>query len=152
MKSKKKGQNPLLSHALIIMFSILLLIVVVHAMNAIKNDYQDFVGKIESQQVCGMIKNSIEKIYSPSDYTVQTNETMGKIFVELPERIADSRYRASFVNDSVRVEMLDFPVNETCKAGFNISLSGTTSGGRTEMRFDVMKENTNSYKITMRRV
>ena len=151
-KGLLKGQSPLLSHALVVMFSIMLVLVAVTAMNSIRNDYQAFVGTIEAQQVCGLIKQSIEKIYQTSDYAVQTNQTFGKITLELPERIADSRYRAKLFNDSIRVEMLGSQINETCKTGFNITMSGTSSGGRTQVIFDVLKGGaSNDYKITMQK-
>src|SRR3989338_1906295 len=105
-KGLLKGQSPLLSHALVVMFSIMLVLVAVTAMNSIWYDYQDFVGTIEAQQVCGIIKGSIEKVYQTSDYAVLTIQTFGKIDQELQERIADSRNRAKLFNDSILVEML----------------------------------------------
>ena len=151
-KGLLKGQSPLLSHALVVMFSIMLVLVAVTAMNSIRNDYQDFVGTIEAQQVCGIIKGSIEKIYQPTDYAVQINQTYGKVVLDLPERIADSRYRVKLFNDSIRVEMLGSQINETCRTGFNITMSGTASGGKTAIIFDILKGGaSNDYRITMQR-
>ncbi|MFH0832700.1 MAG: hypothetical protein V1900_03215 [Candidatus Aenigmatarchaeota archaeon] len=145
-----KGQNPLLSQTLMVAFSLVLLLAVVTTLNSVRNDYQDFVGRHEIRQVCAIVKSGVEKIYSPGDYNSSTNATMGKILLDLPTRIGDMNYRAKFANTSLLIETTGSNrINDTCKIGFNISYSGSTVGGRTEMSWI---RYTNESRIEMRKI
>ena len=131
----------LISHALIISFSILLILVVVTSLNTIRGDYKDFIGNIESKQVCGIIKEGIEKIYSPykSFTLLEINYTAyGSIVLSLPEKIADARYRARLANDSIIVELIGEEINHTCASGFGLNMSGTSPGGMTRIEWQVI--------------
>lgn len=131
-----KGQSPLLSHTIAIAFLLLLVIIVVSVLNTLHDDYSNFIGKNEISQVCLLIKGDVEKVFAEDAYISPTNTTKGKVFVQLPERIANQNYRVRFVNSSLAIETLSQPrVNDTCKPGFNMTYIGSTSGGRTEINF-----------------
>ncbi|MDI6720992.1 MAG: hypothetical protein QMD85_01285, partial [Candidatus Aenigmarchaeota archaeon] len=62
------------------------------------------------------------------------NDTMGTIKIRMPEKIGDTKYRASFFNTSVRVEtFFDSPQNVTCAIGFSAAYSGLSTGGSTRI-------------------
>jgi len=133
-----KGQDSLLSHSMLIAFSLIVIIFVVAALTSLRDDYSGFIGKNEISQVCLLVKGSIEKIFVEDRYSSPTNTTKGRIFLNLPDRIGDQNYRIRFVNASISIETLSRPrVNDTCKAGFNLSYTGSTTGGRTEINFTV---------------
>lgn len=133
---KKKAQSPIVSHTLVIMLSIVLLILVITTLNSLRKEYQEFVGENEIKQICGIVRNGIEKIYWPEDYVSPTNTTMGEIVVGLPNKIAERNYRARFVNESLFIESIGEPtINYSCKIGFEVTLNGRTAGGRTEIKW-----------------
>ncbi len=132
--NESKGQVPFLSHTMMVAFSVVLIVLIVTTLNSVKIDYQEFVGKEEIIQVCVSIKSAIEKIYVPTGYTSLTNETMGSIVIDLPERIADVNYRMKFVNKTLMIETLAEPtLNQSCTIGFNASFEGSSRGGRTRL-------------------
>lgn len=138
-----KGQNPLLSHTIAIAFSLLLVLIVISALTTMRDDYSKFIGRNEISQVCLLLKGDIEKIVSDDRYISPTNTTKGKIFVRLPDRIADQAYRVRFVNNSLSIETLSQPrINDTCKPGFNLSYKVSASGGRTEINYTLLDNGT----------
>ncbi len=147
--SSLKG-DMMLSHTLFFLFSIAMIITIVVTFGTIRKDTQNFIGNNEIQQVCTLIRTSIEKIYIPSDYMSPSNTTQGKIIVDLPERIADANYRARFVNSSIVIETSIPAVNKTCEAGFDVNFTGSTSGGRTQLEWVTYGSGSNS--IIMARV
>lgn len=126
LENIEKGQMPLLSHTITVGFSMILILLVVMTLNSVKGDYQSFIASNEMKEVCTILKNGIEKIYRPTDHRL--NATMGRIFIDLPERIADMRYRVRFLNSSLLIET---NINHTCVVGFNVTYSGSIDGGRT---------------------
>jgi hypothetical protein len=103
-------------------------------MNHLGNDYRSFAGKNEILQLCEIINYNTEKIYNPSDYVSPTSDTMGRISLVLPDKIAGILYRASFINSSVFITTLANPViNTTCSTNINATFSGSTNGGETEI-------------------
>lgn len=137
------GQNPLLSHTIAIAFSLLLVLIVVSVLTTLRDDYSKFIGRNEISQVCLLLKGDIEKIVSDDRYISPTNTTKGKIFVRLPDRIADQAYRIRFVNSSLAIETLSQPrINDTCKPGFNLSYVVSASGGRTEVNYTLLDNGT----------
>ena len=129
---KLLGQSPLISHSLVVGFSLILILVVIMTLSHLENEYQTFTGNSEIQEVCGIIKYSTEKIYNPTNYTSPTNSTMGRIVLTLPERIAGISYRARFSDNLVYVNTVSEPlINTTCSIDINATFSGTTNGGET---------------------
>ncbi len=146
--SSWKGQNPLLSHAIAIVFSLLLIIVIISVLTSIRDEYSSFTGRNEIAQVCLIMKGGIEKIFTEDSYTSPTNTTKGKVFARLPERIADQNYRIRFVNNSFLVETLSQPrINDTCKPGFNMTYLGSTAGGLTEINYTLRDDGTKIIAI-----
>ena len=123
------GQNPLLSHTIAIGFSLVLILLVMTTLTSLRDNYQDFIGKNEISQVCSILKDSIGKIFVDDEYTSPTNTTKGRIVVALPRRIADLNYRVRLLNNSFFIETFGTRINDTCKAGFNLTYNGSTTGG-----------------------
>ena len=147
----KKGQSPLVSHSIIVGFSVFLVLAVVFTLNTLRADYQDFVGKGEIEQVCDLIRGGIEKIYNPSDYISLTNTTIGRIKILFPDRLADNSYRIRFANSSATIETISQPViNKTCIIGFDLIYNGSTSGGETEIVWTRFSNGTD--RIDMRKI
>lgn len=134
------GQNPLLSHTIAIGFSLVLILLVMTTLTSLRDNYQDFIGKNEISQVCSILKDSIGKIFVDDAYTSPTNTTKGRIVVALPRRIADLNYRVRLLNNSFFIETFGTRINDTCKAGFNLTYNGSTTGGLTELIY-VKKDN-----------
>ncbi len=149
-RNGRKGDT-LLTHTITLVFSLLMILTIVITFNSMENDYRDFIGKNEVQQVCGIVKSGIESIYLKENYDSPENATKGRIVIELPARIADMDYRVRFINRSVSIETLGrLRVNDTCKIGFAANYTGSTIGGRTEINFTAYSDG--SSVIAMRRL
>lgn len=129
------GQDPMLSHSITVAFSVILIIVVVGSLSTLKQDYQEFIGRTEISQVCGIVKSSVEKIYFQDGYASPNNFTKGKAYLELPEKIADLNYRMRFIGNNLSIETLGLSLNDTCKMGFNATYKGSSNGGRTLINY-----------------
>lgn len=144
-----KGDT-LITHTLFFLFSIAMVMIIIVSFGTIRKDAQNFIGNNELQQVCAIIRTSMEKIYAPDDYVSASDTRLGKITVDLPERIADANYVARFVNASIVVETNIQNLNKTCETGMNVNFTGFTSGGRTQ--FEFTRYSTGGGVITMARV
>ena len=144
-----KGQM-LISHTLFFVFSILMILAIVTAFGTIRKDTQDFVGTNEIQLVCAIIRTAVDKIYVTGEYASPSDATMGKIIINLPERIAAASYRARFVNTSIAIEVAEPKLNKTCETGFDINFTGSTSGGRTQLEW--IRYSSGNSVIIMKRV
>ncbi len=134
-----KGQSPLLSHTIMLAFSLLLVLVIISMLTAIRDDYSNFIGKNEIAEVCLILKGGIEKMMTDDSYVSPTNTTKGRLFMRFPARIADQNYRMRFANNSVFVETLAQPrINDTCRLGHNASYTGSTAGGITEVNYTML--------------
>ena len=141
--SVSKGQSPMLSHTLSMAFSLLLIVIIISVLISLHDDYSNFIGKSEISQVCLLIKGGIENIIVEDRYNSLINTSKGKIFLRLPDKIADQNYRIRFVNNSISVETLSRPrLNDTCKPGANLTYLGSTSGGRTEINYTLRDDAT----------
>ncbi len=136
MRTRKKGQAILVSHAILVGISVALVLVVVHSMNSIREDYQEFVATNEIEQACFIIRNAAENVYSEGKYLSPTNTTYGSIRIVLPERLADLKYRTTLANRSVYLDVFGSSgINSSCKIGLNVSYTGFTTGGVTEIKY-----------------
>ena len=127
------GQSVLISHSLMLAITLILVMIIIFSIISLKAQYQNFIGISEAKQVCLTTKSSIEKIYSPENYTSQTNSILGKVLVNLPKRIADEKYSIIFVNKSAEIKISNIGLNYTCKVGFPVQYNGSTDGGLTEI-------------------
>ncbi len=143
-----KGQI-LISHSMFFLFSIAMILAIIVSFGTIRKDVQDFVGTNELQQVCAIMRTAIDKIYLPSVYASPSNATMGRIIVNLPDRIADASYRARFIDNRISIETVEPNLNKTCETGLDANFTGATSGGRTQFEWTV---SSGSNAITMTRV
>ena len=134
-----KGQSFVITHALFIGFSITFVLVAMVTLNALKEDYQEFIVKNEMKEVCLTIKTAIEKVYFIPSYKPLTNTTIGKIRISFPDRLADLTYRINFSGGTANLDAVKF--NETCVIGFNNTI-GYTTGGETEIIVKVYSSET----------
>ena len=133
--SPRLGQSPVLSHTLIIGFSVILVLIIVTSMASIKEELQDFIGKSEIKQVCALVKGGIESVFHRDNYISPMNESKGTAKLKLPGRIADLSYRARFSGSELVIETFGINMTDTCKMGFNATYLGSTSGGVTLVNF-----------------
>lgn len=134
-----RGQSFLVTHAIFVGFSITFVLVAMVTLNALREDYQEFIVKNEMKGVCSSVKTSIEKIYFLPSYIPITNTTVGKIKLLFPERLADLKYRINFSGRAVIIDAGKF--NESCVIGFNNTI-GFTTGGETEIIFKMYSNST----------
>lgn len=125
-----KGQSFVVTHALFVGFSVVFVLVIVVTLNALKDDYQEFIAKNEMQEVCFSVRSGIEKIYLVSSYSPATNTTLGRIRLALPEKIAGLGYRINFSGSSALINAQKF--NDSCVVGFSNAI-GYTTGGDTDL-------------------
>jgi len=142
----RKGQAILLNHAIMVGFSIFMVYVVVTTFASIRTDYQEFVGGNEIQELCFVMRGAVDKVYSPPDYNLSGNVSLGQIEVRLPERITDIKYQAKFFNKSILIESNAF--NDTCKIGYSANYNGSTSGGLTRFSYSRFTNGTNVIEMT----
>jgi hypothetical protein len=135
LKKMNKGISPFLSHTMVVAFSAFLIIVVISTMNTITDEYRTYFSGSEINQFCFTIRSGIEKIYSIQAYNPQTNTTYGEIIIDLPEKITDMNYRASFSGKNITITALNTQKNTTCQTGFDINFTGSTTGGLTKLEY-----------------
>jgi hypothetical protein len=130
-----KGQSLLLTHALLVSFTIALVFAVVFTFNNIRKDYQDFAAANDLDQICMTMKTSMEKVYQEPAYQSPGDTVYGSIRMSLPESAGGAKYRTNFANGTLFVAAAG--VQTSCKIGLNASYSGTTTGGITEITYSV---------------
>jgi hypothetical protein len=131
-----KGQSALLSHAILVSISIVLVFIVVYTFTNIRADYQKFVGDVELNSACFAIKSSIEKIYNPGSYRSPADTEYGNVKITLPQKSAGLKYRTYFTNKTLNIETLGQPkLNASCIIGLDASYSGFTTGGVTRISY-----------------
>ncbi len=140
-----KGQSPLITHAIMVGFSVFLVYAVISTLTSIKTDYQEIVGGSEISGVCFIIKSGIDKVYAPDSYNTSATN-LGSIEISLPDRITDLKYEANFFNRSMLIKSSLPAFNQTCKIGYNVAYNGSTSGGLTRISYI---KNTTSETIEM---
>ncbi|MFA4820316.1 MAG: hypothetical protein WC613_05160 [Candidatus Aenigmatarchaeota archaeon] len=133
--SFSSGQAELVSHAVLVGFSMFLIYVIITTFTNVKEDYQEFVGSNEIKEMCFVMRGAIEKVYNPTDYNLSTNTLLGSMQTRLPDRITDIKYRAIFFNKSILIESQGVEFNDTCKIGFAANYNGSTSGGLTRFSY-----------------
>ena len=129
-----KGQAPLLTHAIMVGFSIFLVYAVISTLTSIKTDYQKLVGDSEVSELCFIMKSAVDKVYVPDNYNTPTT-SLGSVDISLPDRITDLKYEANFFNRSILIKSSLPAFNQTCKIGYNVAYNGSTSGGMTRISY-----------------
>lgn len=130
-----KGASTFLTSIIFIGFSLFLILVVVNIVNSLTDEYRNYITDGELEQLCFTIRSAIEKIYGTTDYMSQTNTTYGKIILNLPEKVGGARYLAQFSGTNIFIEALNGEKKLKCRTGFNLTYSGSTTGGLTEIKY-----------------
>lgn len=146
--TKSKGISPLISHSIVVAFSAFLIVIVISTMTTITEEYRTYFAESEISQFCFTIRSSVEKIYSEQDYTPQTNTTYGEIILDLPEKITDMNYRAKFIGENITITAKSTKTNATCRMGFDINFTGSTTGGLTKMEYIYYNNNTRIIRMS----
>lgn len=133
-KTRKKGQSSLLTHSILISFAIFLVLIVLSAMTTLRTDFEDFVSDKELRQSCILVSSAVEKIYVSTGYRSPSNFTAGVTLIRMPQKIANTVYRLVFENSSLNIDARPF-FNTTCRIGFNLSYSGSSTGGLTQLKY-----------------
>lgn len=122
----------IIGHTITILFGVFLIIFVINFTNNIRNEYQDFIAENEIDHVCLLVKGAVAKIYVTDNAAGRYNDTLGSITVKMPEKIADTKYRASFEGSGVKIETFFSPGrNVTCVIGLPGAYRGLSAGGET---------------------
>lgn len=130
-----KGQSILLSHAILVGFSIFLVYAVSTTFVTLKNDYQHVIGGNEVDQLCFVIRGAVDKMQPDTNYNFTADTVLGSMDINFPERIAASNYRIKFANQSAVIDSLDNKFNQTCRMTANAVYTGQTSGGLTRITY-----------------
>mgnify|MGYP001601137489 CR=1 FL=1 len=133
-QTRKKGQSSLLTHSILISFAIFLVLIVLSTMTTLRTDFEDFVSDKELQQSCILVSSAVEKIYVSTGYRSPSNFTAGVTLIRMPQKIANTAYRLVFENSSLTIDARPF-FNTTCRIGFNLSYSGSSTGGLTQLKY-----------------
>ncbi|MBI3190091.1 hypothetical protein HYZ41_00130 [archaeon] len=140
------GQSAVFTHAILLSFTIFLIFIIITTFTTIRGNFQEFVAQNEMNQICFTLRGGFEKIYQQPDYVSPTG-TKNTLTIKLPDKLADASYRISFVNRTVKIQVLGPSFNSTCNIGFNTSYSGYAGGGMIEISYSL---NTTASVIGMR--
>lgn len=145
-KNSSKGQSQIITHSLIILFSVSLIVLVATSMKNIENQYENFTGDLQVDDICSIMKSSIERIYNPVSQNISVNRTeeMGYNIINLPQKIGSGYYHINLYNNTIEIETSE--IVHTCEAGINATFSGKSSGGRTKIKW-LYGNGTNSIVI-----
>ena len=144
-----KGQSILITHAILVGFTVFLVYAVTTTFVSIRADYQKFVGSNEVSELCFVMKGAIDKVYINTGYQSPTT-TASYVDVLMPEKISDMPYHTSFANRSIMLQSIDRKFNSTCGIGLDVNYNGTTSGGLTSFSYTIYPNGTKN--IEMRRL
>ena len=123
-----KGQDPLVGHVISTAFSAALIIALIAITAHVKETHQKFIGGMEADEVCAIIKSSAGRFVFDSNYVSPNNTVAGRLYVNLPRTIGGEAYRIRFIGRNASVESA--VANTTCAMGYNATYAGSVSGGR----------------------
>ncbi|MBI4019088.1 MAG: hypothetical protein HY364_02445 [Candidatus Aenigmarchaeota archaeon] len=126
-----KGQDPLLGHVISTAFSAAMIIAVIAITVHLKETHQEFIGGMEADEVCSMIRSSAGKFVFEANYLSPNNTASGRVYVNLPKAIGGEPYRIRFIGRNASIE--SGIVNTTCVIGYNATYLGSVAGGRAKM-------------------
>ncbi len=145
--ASRRGQSVLLSHAILVGFSIFLIYAVTTTFVSLRDDYQEFIGGNEIKQLCFVMNGAIEKIYNQPEGNLSTYTLLGSLEVRMPEKIVDVNYRAKFINRSILIESIGDIFNDTCTVGYEANYNGSTVGGLTRLSYYRASNGTNVIEM-----
>ena len=130
-----KGQQPFVSHTMMIGFASILLVIVAASLVAVNGDYSSFVTDSAVDNICIEFRNAI-------NYIVSNDLDHGEIVLKLADKIGDKNYVISGSNKIY----LEWENNErVCKTGYSIKYSGRIEGGPVLLSYD----NDNTLSISL---
>lgn len=144
----RKGQATLLTHTLLLGFVIFFILIIVNTFVLLHEDFQLFAAESEIDQLCLTMRGGVEKIFYASSYRSPV-ASRSSLDVNLPDKLADAEYTATFQNASIKIETSGLYFNATCVVGLNATYSGQTSGGLTRISF---LRNTTSDAVEMKSI
>jgi len=122
-----KGQNPLISHTLIVVMSVLMLFLIVTTFDNIKKNQVRFLIKNEANVICSTISSQITKIYNNSTYSSSVNQTNGWVKISTEKRLMEYNYKIYFSGSKIFIKSRDIEVN--CSVPINAIFEGSSYGG-----------------------
>jgi hypothetical protein len=145
---KMKGQSTLISHAILVSISIMLVFLVIYSFSSIKSEYESFVAGTELDSACLAIKTAAEKIYTPTGYISPQGSDLSEITIDLPSKAAGMKYRTKFENRTLYLQTLSNNLqNVSCKIGLDAQYFGSTTGGETKIIFSQSSQGVNIIRL-----
>jgi len=134
MPRRLKGQSVIVTHSLLVLFATIFLIIIVTTLNSIREDYRDFTLNLTVKDICSVVKASIEELRTPipAELEVNTEQSMGSVMLDLPQKIGGTKYRIRFENEMIVIKT-ESGFSYTCYTSVNSTLSGRSAGGRTKI-------------------
>ena len=115
-----KGQEPFVSHTLIIGFASVILVIVAVSLVTVHNDYSDFIIESSTSKICSDLRTAVSEIVS--------NDLLeGNILLHLPAKIGDKNYDLSGNLDIVKIHWEN--QEKDCKLGYDVNMDGNANGG-----------------------
>jgi len=129
-----KGQSVIVTHSLLVLFATLFLIIIVTTLNSIREDYRDFTLNLTVKDICSVVKASVEELHAPipAELEVNTEQSMGSVTLDLPQKIGGVKYRIRFGNRTILVKT-ESGFSYACYTSVNSTLAGRSAGGRTRI-------------------
>ena len=121
-----KGQQPFVSHTMMVGFASILLVIVAASLVVVNEDYGSFVAETSVDNICIEFRNAI-------NYIVSNDLDHGKINLNLVDKIGDKNYVISGSDEIY----LQWENNEReCKTGYGVEYTGRVEGGPISLTYD----------------
>ncbi len=121
-----KGQQPFVSHTMMIGFASILLVIVAASLVAVNSDYSSFVADVAVDNICIEFRNAV-------NYIVSNDLDHGKINLKLADKIGDKNY---VIHGSDEIYIQWEGNEKVCKTGYDVEYSGRIEGGSIALNYD----------------
>lgn len=125
-----RGQ--MLSHTFVVAFNVILILAIVLSLNYITSEYRGFISKSEAEEVCLTIKSAVGKTIHRTNYD-ESSYISGIVYIDIPERISNMKYRAWISGDVIQIDILDSRDDFNCLLDQPVLSTGSTGGGETKI-------------------
>ncbi len=122
-----KGQQPFVSHTMVIGFASVLIVIVAASLVTVHSDYSDFIIGSSSNDVCFELRAVTASI-------VSNGLTKGQIILHLSDKIGDKNYDLSADYNSVKIQWEN--KEKVCNLGYNVNMTGRVEGGTVLLDFE----------------
>ena len=133
-----KGQNPLISHTLIVAMSVLVLFLVVTTFNNIEKNQIMFVARSEADSICSTLSSQILKIYRNETYNSPGGQTCSWENIYLEKRLMIYNYKIYFNNSDIIISFKNTKIN--CSVPINATLIGSSYGGEVKLTWEKLSD------------